>query len=778
MLCPVLVAAMALCVAGVWGQRITGDPQIGYLYPAGAQQGTGLEIQAGGQGLRGASGVHVTGEGVHASVVEFSPAIPRNQFRNIGKHLRLLVQQRAAEEIAARGGPAAPDPARVTAELAELEELPDHRLLRGLESMSLQELLTLRDRIFDPKSQQNTQIAETVVLALQIDADAPPGDRELRIITPNGMTNPMVLQVGTVPEARELEPNDPGTDDPRVAGLLEQQPVLDPPVTINGQIMPGDVDYFDFRAQRGQRLVIQTCARHLVPYLADAVPGWFQATVALLDASGDELAYVDDYRFDPDPVLFYEVPADGQYRLEIRDAIYRGREDFIYRVTIGEQPFITWMFPLGGPAGQETVAAVGGWNLPFAEVSLSTAAGGDSIRQAAWPCGDGISNQLLYAVDTLPECVEAEPNDAAEQAQRVDLPQIINGRIGEPGDEDVYEFEGRAGDQVVAEVAARRLRSPLDSVVHLTDVSGAVVAWNDDFMEKDGHLHTGPGLLTHHADSYLMASLPADGVYRVRLADVQGQGGEACAYRLRLAPAQPDFALRVTPSSLLIPAGRSAAVCVHALRRDGFKGSIEVAAADLSGGFTVQGGRIPAGRDSVRMTLTAPDQPLDGPVAVQLEGRAVIDWQEVTRRAQPCEDMMQAFLWRHLAPSQELLVAVAGGRPFAPTFARDDTPAAIPLGGTVGVPVRTTGRRPLPENVHIELSDPPEGISLQDVTVAPGQVTLVVEADGSALEVGYEDNLIAEVSVEMSGKRRDGTATTWTVPLGALPAIPFEIVAQ
>jgi len=92
--------------------------------------------------------------------------------------------------------------------------------------------------------------------------------------------------------------------------------------------------------------------------------------------------------------------------------------------------------------------------------------------------------------------------------------------------------------------------------------------------------------------------------------------------------------------------------------------------------------------------------------------------------------------------------------------------------------VRTTGRRPLPENVRIELSDPPDGISLQDVTVAPGGVTLVLQADGGALEVGYEDNLIAEVSVEMTGRRRDDTVAKWWAPLGALPAIPFEIVAQ
>ena len=33
-------------------------------------------------------------------------------------------------------------------------------------------------------------------------------------------------------------------------------------------------------------------------------------------------------------------------------AIYRGREDFVYRITIGELPFVTSIFPLGGRAGE------------------------------------------------------------------------------------------------------------------------------------------------------------------------------------------------------------------------------------------------------------------------------------------------------------------------------------------------------------------------------------------------------------------------------------------
>ena len=75
------------------------------------------------------------------------------------------------------------------------------------------------------------------------------------------------------------------------------------------------MDRYRFAARAGQRLVAQVRARELIPYIADAVPGWFQAKLALFDAKGKEVAYADDFRFRPDPVLSYEVAADGDYVL-------------------------------------------------------------------------------------------------------------------------------------------------------------------------------------------------------------------------------------------------------------------------------------------------------------------------------------------------------------------------------------------------------------------------------------------------------------------------------
>ena len=792
---------LAAFSAAAWAAPAKREPHIGYLYPGGGRRGAAFEITAGGQLLRGVSHVYVSGEGVSGKVVQYCRAfrnLQREQREELGRRLLALKEKRLAQlpngdklrklrlpgerfgrKRAAKGkkaGDAAPTPAKPV-------KLPDHPLLRHLESKSLRELYHVADSFFNYKSfkkrQPNAQIAELVVIEVTIEPTATLGDRELRLGTRFGLTNPMCFQVGTLPEVCEIEPNDPNVPDP-----LPKEPAFDLPVALNGQIMPGDVDRFRFKAKRGQPIVVQTHARRLVPYLADAVPGWFQATVALYDAKGSEVAFADDYRFDPDPVLFYKIPADGEYELEIRDSVYRGREDFVYRVEVGELPFVTRMFPLGGRTDAKTVAAIAGWNLPRRKMRLDTRPGGDRIRQTALRQIGRVSNSMSYEVDPLPDCNEAEPNGSAKKAQPVALPRIVNGRIGRPGDVDVFRFQGRAGDEVVAEVLARRLQSPLDSLLRVIDSSGRVLEWNDDHVEKAGYLHKGTGLLTHHADSYVKARLPKDGVYYVQLADTQSHGGPAYAYRLRITPPQPDFALRMTPSSLSIPAGRLVPVTVHALRRDGFEGEIEVVLKDAPAGFVLSGGRIPKGRCRVCMTLTAPRKALDQPVALQLEGRAHPNGRTIRRPVTPADDVMQAFLYRHLAPAQELMVVVTKNRwtPL-PVQVSSREPVQVPAGGKAEVRIKTP-TRPRLRTIELALAEPMEGVALQDVRIVPDGLAFVLKVEGDAAPAGFADNLIVEAFTERPVKRRDkkgkkggkATGQTRRVSLGLLPAIPFVVV--
>jgi hypothetical protein len=817
-----MFVALTLSVATAWGQSRTNEPHIGYLYPSGGQQDSVVQITAGGQFLGGATDVHVSGEGVRASVIKYIK--PR---RNLQKEQRQLLQKRLKEvrekrlaELPGKGrGRSTParkasrhsgvprssaakkavnkakaseqkntaKPALSKVEGAKEVKLPDHPLLYDLDNKSLRELAHITSVLFFPRAKQQTnrQLAESVLIEITIDPDAPPGNRELRLRTKTGLTNPMVFQVGLLPEIHELEPNN-RTAYPALPNLskvrnLPKEKPLDLPVLLNGQIMPGDIDRFRFLARKGQQLVIETQARSLIPYLADAVPGWFQATLALYDARGNEVAFADDYRFNPDPVLFYQIPEDGEYELEIRDSIYRGREDFVYRIAVGEQPFITQTFPLGGKAGVRTVASVAGWNLRRTRLALDTQPGDDCIRQTAYYKGKRLSNSIPYAVDTLPECNETESNNTINRAQQIDLPQIINGRIARSGDIDVFQFKGCVGDEVVAEVYGRRLNSPLDSLLRLTDVAGNVLEWNDDHVIMDSHLHKNMmGLVTHHADSYLLAELPKNGTYYVHLADAQHHGGKAYGYRLRIAPKRGDFALRVTPSSLSMRAGGIVPVCVHALRKDGFDGEIEVVLKDASAGFELNGGRIPAGRDRVRMTLTAPPKAPDQPVALQLEGRARIGGQTVSHSAFGADDVMQAFLYRHLVPRQELLVAVQRAKwRVPPVELAGRSPVRIPAGGTARVRFKTR-KRPVLKEMQLELNEPPEGLTLHDVTVVPGGLAFQLKADEDAMQSGFADNLIVEAFREYTPKRKDGKPANQKrrYSMGVFPAIPIEIVQQ
>lgn len=719
-------------------------PHIGYVFPAGGRQGASLDVKIGGQFLDGATQAFVSGPGVQASVVEHVKPITPKQANKLKERLaELQKKDRTAEVIK---------------EIAEIRK----------------KLATFVRR------PPNPAIAETVTLRIQIAADAEPGQRELRLRTTGGLTNPLVFCVGQLPEVSEPPAKAPPPAEGKGAKyrrFLPSSGAAGPieitlPVVVNGQILPGGVDRYRFQARKGQRLVAVASARELIPYLADAVPGWFQAALTLYDAQGKELAYVDDYRFHPDPVLFCEIPEDGTYVLEIRDAIYRGREDFVYRIAVGELPFVTDVFPLGGRAGAKTTVQLAGWNLPETSLIFDARSKQPGIYPISVRKGNLVSNSVPFKIDSLPECMEQEPNNQRSAAQEVTLPVIINGRIGTPGDWDVFRFEGRAGQEIVAEVYARRLGSPIDSLLRLTDATGKQLALNDDHEDK------GTGLLTHHADSWLRVKLPAEGTYFLHLGDTQDHGGPEYAYRLRISSPRPDFELRIVPSSVNARSGATLPITVYAVRRDGFSGEIALELKDAPRGFALSGNRIPAGQDEVRMTLTVPASGVKEPLALRVEGRATIGGRVVSRIAVPADDLMQAFAYRHLVPADDLEVFV-GGRSFlkSPVPILSQTPLKIPAGGTarlrIGLPAGALDR------IQIALSDPPEGIRVKDVAPSFQGTEIILQSDAAKVKPGLKGNLIVVVYAKAPAAKAKKPQATMrrAAALTTLPAVPFEVVA-
>jgi hypothetical protein len=168
-----------------------------------------------------------------------------------------------------------------------------------------------------------------------------------------------------------------------------------------------------------------------------------------------------------------------------------------------------------------------------------------------------------------------------------------------------------------------------------------------------------------------MARLPADGAYYVHLGDTARNAGEEYAYRLRISAPQPDFALRVVPSSVSLRGKSSTPLSVYAIRRDGFTGPIKLSLKDPPAGFSAAPISLSGTQAMVRLTLKTDLVATKEPVNLSVMGSAKIAGQDVTHEAVPAEDRMQAFLWRHLVPATELKVLV-----FDPNY--QPPPARVP----------------------------------------------------------------------------------------------------
>ncbi len=129
----------------------------------------------------------------------------------------------------------------------------------------------------------------------------------------------------------------------------------------------------------------------------------------------------------------------------------------------------------------------------------------------------GLSSPRPFFVSARAECLETEPNDSTETAQLVPLDSVINGRIGKPGDVDVFRFEAKAGQRVVLECFAERIDSQLRAVLEVYDKQGKRLAVNRG--------HSG-------VDPLIDFRVPADGTYSVKVFDLSFLGGNAHLYRL------------------------------------------------------------------------------------------------------------------------------------------------------------------------------------------------------------------------------------------------------
>jgi hypothetical protein len=461
--------------------------------------------------------------------------------------------------------------------------------------------------------------------------------------------------------------------------------------------------------------------------------------------------------------LVCTIPQDGEYTLEVSDVIYRGRADFIYRLSIGVFPYLTHIFPLGGQRNTTVQIELHGVSLPAPTLDFPVPADSPALRFIGPVAGGLPANVLPLAVGDDPEACETEPNDALPQANRVAVPAAINGRIQQPGDVDHFIVTAQANQVLTLDVRARRLDSPLDSFLTVLNAQGGGLIENDDFVDPDYPL------LLHHSDSRLTFTFPAAGDYILRVRDTQGKGGDEYAYRLLVAPPKPDCALRMVPDMQRVAKGDSVVVTVIADRRDGFGSEIVLAVQNLPPGFAASDAIIQAGQPQAKLTITAPPDAPSSVFSPAIVGTATLNNQPLTRTAVGAEDVMQAFSYRHVVPTKEFVVAVIETSLFSLSTNAPPQGLEVKQGAEAQVVIKAARKEGAKFPINLAVVDAPLGITVKIAPIPADQdevpITFTVPAQAPA---GAKVNLI--LNGTMAADKESATRTAPAVSIKILPA--------
>jgi hypothetical protein len=419
-------------------------------------------------------------------------------------------------------------------------------------------------------------------------ADARPGLTWVRLIGADGASVPRPLFVGQLPEVAEVEPNN----------SFKERQQLSAPANITGKLQKqNDVDVFTIPVQAGQTIVASAIANELLGSPMDAV-------LQICTESGTVLAQDHDAH-GLDPQVTFAATQAGNYQVRIfafpsepNSSIgFAGGDAYLYRLTITTGGFVDHTLPLAVQRGKPTEFKLHGWNLP--EVGRSTApssvldvSAGD-LRELLFFQAQDAAGLVPLAVTSHPSLV-ADLTASRETPQECPLPCVLSGRVDEPKDTDVFRFTAPKGKAISIKAESDSIGYEVDPVLRMMDDAGKILA------EAESPRRGGEPVLNF--------TPPADGPYRLEIADLHRRGGLRYAYRLTLAPVTSDFAVTLAAGTYSIAAGKTLEIPLTIDRKNGFAAEIEITAENLPAGITAAPLKsLPTGdtAKTVKLVLTA-----------------------------------------------------------------------------------------------------------------------------------------------------------------------------
>ncbi len=205
----------------------------------------------------------------------------------------------------------------------------------------------------------------------------------------------------------------------------------------------------------------------------------------------------------------------------------------------------------------------------------------------------GTSNMVVFAVGTLPEIKQAEPSamESGAPPQVVELPATLIGTIPTNGAKGTFQFDGKAGEDIVFRVMASELGSKLAAMITLSDDAGHVL----ETSAQDAN----------QRDAELSVKLPQTGLYRVSITDRDLGGGTDYFYRMDAGDL--PYVTGVFPLGIL--AGHTSQVSIRGVNLGGVHQATVAAPANAEGWSTIPLGAVGNARPINEVKLAIGNEP-------------------------------------------------------------------------------------------------------------------------------------------------------------------------
>ncbi len=457
----------------------------------------------------------------------------------------------------------------------------------------------------------------------------------------------------------------------------------------------------------------------------------------IFEVPSRDLVYSSGLDGREDPLLVFTAPKDGQYVVEVRDDLYRGRAEFNYRLVIGELPYVTGAFPAGGQRGTTAAVKLVGYNLG-STTNHSVPIAADAVGEQRTERSSnalGSSNDFRIEVGSDLEIVEAEPNNVIGQATPTKVPATLNGVIESEGDLDCYKFAATKGQRLIFETVSRAFGSPLDARLDLYDINGRRLKYIDDVNTKP--------------DALIDYTFTADGEYVIRVGDTTGFGSPRHVYRLEVHAPRPDFELTVSPDNPRVAAGGTVALKVLVQRREGFKGEIQLTVPQPPPGAVVSPAIFSGSLTEQTVTVTVPAGAAASVTPFSVVGKAKVDDQEIVRQATSAEQVRYVNAWRYV-PVSDLTLSVTQKLPFTIAWGQAET--KVLAGKTIKVPIKIQRVPGFTAPVRLVLQGLPSKVAAPPIVIEENGNEAIVEIRAASTAPANITNVVVSGSSVIAGR--------------------------